>query len=110
MKKIIPALISASLLALPVVALAQTAPPDTWTGPGDIITLIDSVTNWIFAIFLAAAVLFIIFAALQFLTSGGDATRVSNARNSLLYALIGIAVAFLAKGFIVLVKVILNVP
>ena len=111
MSKKLLLLSSISFLALPVVVLAQEViPTNLINTPGDIVTIIDRITSWIFTIFLAAAIIFIIMAAIQFLTSGGDAAKVSTARNSLLYALIGIAVAFLAKGFVAIVKVIISPP
>lgn len=110
MKKKLLTLAAISLLVLPVVILAQdTTIPDTITGAGDIITIIERVANWLFAILLALALLFILIAAFQFLTSGGDPGKVGTARQALTYALIGIAVAFLAKGLVLLVKFVLGI-
>ncbi|OGZ17486.1 MAG: hypothetical protein A2Z78_00820 [Candidatus Nealsonbacteria bacterium RBG_13_36_15] len=99
-------------MTLPTVGLAITAPtttiPSPVTAAGDIITLIDNVANWLFAILLSVALLFILIAAFQFLTSGGDPARVSSARGSLMYALIGLGVAFLARGLVFLVKFVLG--
>lgn len=112
MKEKIIALTSISLLLVPVVALAQ--PPETLpavvTTPGDIIRIIETVANWLFVILLAVALIFILIAAYQFLTSGGDPTRVAAARQNLLYALVGIAVAFLARGLVALVRFVLGIP
>lgn len=110
MSKKIFAITLISFLVSPVVALAQ--PPETMTeiitGGGDIITLIDTVANWIFAILLAVALIFILLAAFQFLTSGGDPAKVTSARQSLVFALVGVAVAFLAKGLVAVVRFILT--
>ncbi len=110
MKKIllVPALLG--LLVLPMVTLAQEEIPETITTPQDIIDIIDTVANWFFAILLAVAVVFILIAAYQFLTSGGDPARVGAARQSLLYAIIGIAIAFLARGIVMLVRFVLGIP
>ena len=109
MKKILLAATLISLLALPVVALAQNGIPEGLIEePQDIIDLITKIADWIFLILLAVALIFILIAALQFLTSGGDPMKVEKARNNLLYAVIGIAVAFLAKGFVEVVRVILG--
>lgn len=40
----------------------------------------------------AATVIIIIFAGLKFITAGGDSTKIATARDSLLYALIGVIV------------------
>lgn len=55
--------------------------------------------NWVFAIFLAISLIYIVLAAFQFVTGGGDPVQVSAARQKLIYAAIGIAVALLAAGF-----------
>ena len=112
MKKILSAIFLVSLfLTVPVVSLAQPAEaiPDTITTPDDIIAIIDNAANWLFVILLSVALLFILIAAFQFLTSGGDPARVQSARASLMYALIGLAVAFLARGLVFLVRFVLGI-
>ena len=47
--------------------------------------------------------------AFQFLTAGGDATKVASARDKLLYAAIGIAVALLSRTIIPIVKMIIGI-
>jgi len=108
MKRILLVTTLINLLVLPVISLAiETIPPGPST-PEELIGIIDRIANWVFAILLAAAVIFIVIAGYQFLTSGGDPARVASARNSLLYALIGIAVGFLAKAFVTLVRLALG--
>jgi len=51
-----------------------------------------------------AAVIMIVYAGFRYVTSGGDSGRVTSAKNALIYALIGIAVAALAQ---ILVKFVL---
>ena len=114
MKKILLTLTIINLLLLPVVSLAVVVSPTETiptiiTTPGDIIVIIDAIANWIFVILLAVAVIFILIAAFQFLTAGGAPERVSAARTNLLYAVVGVGVAVLAKGFIELVKTIAGV-
>lgn len=46
------------------------------------------------------AVIIIILAGFQYLLSAGDATKATNARNSLLYALVGLLVIVLAQSII----------
>lgn len=47
-----------------------------------------------------AAVIVLIVAGIQYMTSGGDANGVNNAKNAIIYALIGLLVAVLAQVFI----------
>lgn len=47
-----------------------------------------------------AAVIMIIIAGMQYLLSDGDATKATNARNTLLYAVVGLMVVVLAAGIL----------
>jgi hypothetical protein len=49
------------------------------------------------------AVIVIIIAGLQFIISSGDAGKVSKAKETILYAVVGLAVAVVAQGIIVFV-------
>jgi len=106
MKKTLLAVTLISLIVLPAVSLALENIPIGPTSEQAIIDMLNKIADWIFTIFLAVAVIFIILAAIKFLTSGGDPGKVQSARDSLLYALIGVAVALLAKGLVALVRVI----
>ena len=108
MKKFLLVTTLISLLALPMVSSATNGIPDIIDDPQDIVDIIENIANWVFAILLALALLFILMAAWQFLSSGGDPMRVEKARNNLLYAVIGIAVALLARGIVELVRVIIE--
>lgn len=48
----------------------------------------------------AAAVIMTILAGFKYITSGGDANKVGNAKNTLIYALVGVAVAALSQALI----------
>jgi hypothetical protein len=54
-----------------------------------------------------AAVIMIIVAGLKYITSGGDSSQVSSAKNTLIYAVVGIIVIAIAQALVrfVLVKV-----
>ncbi|MDD5568938.1 MAG: hypothetical protein PHG23_00770 [Candidatus Pacebacteria bacterium] len=68
-----------------------------------------TVTNWIFIGLLLLAALFIIIGAVTFVTSAGDATKTTQAKNYILYAAIGIAVALFSRAVPSLVKAVLGV-
>ena len=97
--KIISAVVLSSVLIVPAIGLAQ----DYEVPNVDVMNALNSIANWIFSILLLVAVIFIILGAFNFITAGGDSEKLGKARNNIFYALIGIAVAFLAKGLIVLV-------
>ena len=95
MKKILASL-SLGLLLLPMVALAQSPPSD----PGTVVNTIQTLIDWLFYILILAAVVVIIMAAYNFLTAAGDPDKVSKARNYIIYALIALVVAFLARAIV----------
>jgi len=116
MKKVLVSLTLISLLAVPAIASADlwgdlfgtggTSPetvPDT-----DVMVILGSVMNWMFAILLVVAAIFIILAAFMFVTASGDPDKTKTARNFVLYALIGVLVAFAARGLVELVRLIVQ--
>jgi len=77
------------------------------TGPqtgAALLHLVETVTDWVFAGFLVLATIFIIAAAFQFVTKGGEPAQVSQARMKLLWAVVAIAIAAAAKGVPVVVR------
>ena len=106
MKKILLNSMAIGLWVLPVVVLAQAA-----TAPNvNVMNALDSIVNWLFAILLVIAALFIIIAAYDFVTASGDPEKATKARNFVMYAVIGVMIAFLAKGLVYLVGTIVNKP
>tara|TARA_Y100000310_G_C19994428_1_gene495581 strand:- start:4 stop:387 length:384 start_codon:yes stop_codon:yes gene_type:complete len=111
MKIVFGILLAVSVLAMvgaPALALAQTDPPTDQGLPPDakvpgtgaeLLTRIGLIGNWVFAIFLAMSLIYIVLGAFQFVTGGGDPEQVSAARQKLIYAAVGIAIALLAAGF-----------
>jgi hypothetical protein len=76
----------------------------------DVLKVITTITNYAFGILLLIAVLMIIIAAYLFVTAGGNPETIGKARNWLIYALVGIAIAVLARGLVELVKLIIGQP
>jgi len=113
MKKSLSTLILVSIISLfflpammPV--LAQETAPTILQTPGEAVTLIETLTNWLFTILMAVAVIFIIMAAWTFLTAGGNPDSVTKARQMLIYALVGVAVAILARGLPIMIETLLG--
>ena len=65
-----------------------------------ILDRIFSVADWVFVILMVVAGMFIIWAAFSFVTSGGNAEKVTSARNKITWAIVGIIIAFLSQGFV----------
>lgn len=104
MRKIILTSILASLLVVPILVSAATVPPQTTLPDKSVDVILESVANWLFSILLIISAIIIVIAGIMFVSSGGDPEKVSSARNLILYAVIGIIVAALAKGLVAIVK------
>jgi len=108
MKKVLPALVLTSFLAvliMPMAALAvEEIPEPRVTTIEGLINLIDEVANYIFAFVLAIAVIFLLIAGFNFMTAAGDETKIKKARDFLTWALVGIAIAVGTKGLIAIIK------
>jgi hypothetical protein len=66
-------------------------------GENSIANIAETIVNIISFIAGIAAVILIVVAGVKFITSGGDSNGVASARNTLVYALIGLAVVALAQ-------------
>lgn len=64
---------------------------------GSLDTVVHTVINLFSAIVGLAAVIMIIIGGLKYITSGGDASKLTSAKNTILYALIGLVVAAVAQ-------------
>ena len=107
MKKIIAITASA---VMPFVAFAQTAPtaPTVIQSYGDVVRVINTIGNWMFGLLLALAAIFITYAAFLYLTAAGDEKKVGTAKDIIIYAIVAIVVAILAKGIIIVVQSLLG--
>ena len=119
MKKIL-LVFSLLLLALPAVVFAQV-PPTTCTlvrvltdinpactagaavnietfGMCCAINSLYVVINWIFIVLVAIAVVLFLMGAFTLVTAAGSPEKVAQGRNFILYAIVGLAVALLARA------------
>jgi Type IV secretion system pilin len=124
MRRILINLVMSLSLALPLLlssgsALAltpSTACPGTTTSQGQVLegvgetgnncdssgvsSLLSTVISILSYVVGALAIVMIILAGSKYITSGGDANKVGNAKNTLIYALIGLAVAVCAQALV----------
>lgn len=70
------------------------APGSSSSGVTNIVKIIITILSYVVGV---VAVIMIIIAGLSYVTSGGDSNKVSSAKSTLLYALIGLVVAVLAQ-------------
>ena len=117
-------LFAASFMFVPVMALAQadienglcsganlTATPGqtctvnpegTATTVQSIVTKVINIFSWVVGV---VSVLMIIFGGFKYITSGGDAGGVTGAKNTILYAIVGLVIVALAQ---VIVKFVIG--
>lgn len=82
---------------------AQTPDCNVLFGPCGVLTKATKVLSIVVAI---ASVIMVIIGGIQYVISSGDPTNITNAKNTILYAIIGLVVAFAARAIVsfVLVK------
>ena len=72
----------------------QTAVDDASSSVQDLLTDVINICSWIVGI---VSVIMIIVGGLKYITSGGDSGNVSGAKNTILYAIIGLVIVALAQ-------------
>jgi len=103
-----------SVFMLSFASIAFAAVPTTVQTPatvetfGQLATVIDRVVNFIFTGLIIGAIIFVILAAFQFLTGGGDPEQLGQARSKIIWAAVAIAVGLAAKGLPTIFKAFLE--
>ena len=106
-KKIAGVIAITAILVSPLAAFAQPSGislPISTTGGAPITSLsgasntLASIVNWVVVVFWILTVLFLIWAAVLFLTAGGNDEKIKEARMRVIYALIAAAIALLSTG------------
>ncbi|MFA5013624.1 MAG: hypothetical protein WC520_03645 [Candidatus Paceibacterota bacterium] len=72
--------------------------------------ILNRVADWLFRIAIVVVPLMIIWAGFVFVTAGGDPKKVSNAKQILLYAIVGFVVILLARGIVGAIKYMIVGP
>jgi hypothetical protein len=78
-------------------------------GDRTVVGTLRQVGNMLIFLIGAIAVLMIIIAGLRYVLSGGDQNAITSAKNTIIYALIGIIVAFMAYAIVNFVLDSLNI-
>lgn len=106
-KKIISAVVLAGFLVSPVLVLAATA-PKAFTNVGTLEAKLIAITDIVFTILLSIAGLFLIISGFFYITAAGDPEKIKKAKQMLINALIGVAIALAAKGIVNVLEDILK--
>ena len=76
--------------------------------PEDLYVVFKNITNTVLYIVGIVAVIMLIIGGIRYIVSGGDAKKVTDAKNTILYAIIGLIICFLA--FAIVNFVIKSIP
>ena len=76
---------------------AQTSDMSTAVNPDDVV---EKVVNIILFVLGVLAVIMIIFGGFRYVTSGGDSNKLTSAKNTILYSVIGLIVALFAYAIV----------
>ncbi len=97
-----------AILVLPTVSGAATGDPlpGAVSSPIALLQKIEAVTNWVFAFFMVVSVVFILMAAFEFVTGGPEGAK--EARQKLIWAIVGIVIAVLARSIPDVIKIIVT--
>lgn len=111
MKQVLTVFLTHLALGAPLVALAaiddptKVKPlPTTFGNLEDFFTGIRTIGNWMFAFLLVIGVIVLLVGAFNYLMAGGDAEKQGEARQRIIYGLIGIAVGTLALALVTVVS------
>lgn len=78
-------------------ATTGTCTPTTGTGTEGLQRIAQKVTDIFSVIIGAIAIIMIIYGGFRYITSGGDSGKVGNAKNTLIYAIVGLIIVALAQ-------------
>ncbi len=100
-------------LFVPLIAAAQNPGGIISVEPADketsIAAIMTTVLNWAFGLLIVLAALFIIWAAFLYLTSGGDSEKTEHATKFIVFAVVAIVVAALARAVVYIVRQLVGV-
>lgn len=101
-KKVLYTVAAVSLLAMPIVASAQFAPttPFLGTSSGTLISAITNIVNALLTLAAIIAAIFVIIGGVRYITAQGDEDAVAAAKNTVIYAIIGVVVIALSAVII----------
>ena len=92
------------LMVLPHAFAGETPPGGAGVPNTDFVKTLGNIADWLFYILIGVAVLFIVIAGMQYATAQGDPEKIKLAGQKVQYALIGVIVASLSKGLVILVQ------
>ena len=117
----IPAWLSTTLATVAVAVLtttayAQTNPVSATSPVPDVSSIAEfnkkilcPIVGWFFVVVIMVSVIMILWGAFQYATGAGEPEKVSKANKTLIYAAVGMAIAFLTRAVPIIVASLLGV-
>lgn len=68
--------------------------------PSDLTVVVKNISNTALTIIIAVSVVMLIYGGFRYIVSGGDSKKVTDAKNTILYAIIGLVISFLAYAIV----------
>lgn len=102
----LPIIIIGSLLLLVSPVLAQSIPD--YTGAGSFGTLIRNITTYVLGLVGPIAVLISLWAAFLLMTAAGNPQKITAGRQTLTWAVIGLAVVILSSAFLSMTQTVVG--
>ena len=84
--------------------------PNPLGGTGDITGLITKIAWWIYDLAFILAFIMLAYGGIQYIISSGEPAKTKKAKETIVNALIGIAIILIGRGFITLVQSIISGP
>ena len=109
------ALVGVIILITPVIAAAQTPiPNNTFIGSGftslnQVNSLLTNIADWMYSFAIVIGTIMFVWGGFLYFTARDDAKQVEQAKTTLIYGVIGLAIAMLAGGIPAVVQSILSI-
>jgi len=96
------------IMFLPMLVKAQTVPIPNFLKCEDVECLVQTIADMIAGLVTVIGTIMIIFGGIQYITSAGSEDKARRAKNTVLYAIIGIAIAVSVSFIIGFLREILS--
>ena len=78
--------------------------------PADLFVVIKQISTTVLGVVALISVIMLIYGGIRYIISGGDSKKVTDAKNTLLYAIIGLVICFLSYAIINFVITAITTP
>lgn len=102
MKKIL-SIVALGALLTPVLVFGQ-GPEPILTHPDQVVGLLSSLLGYFWTIMGIIVIMMLLWAGFNFVTAGGDETKITKAKHMVQWSLVGIVVMLLSGGVMLLIE------